>query len=66
LFDPFHIANPSLARVLWCIGERGFVLGWELRMAVKEDPIAQALEVSFERKDHLGKIFVNLEVQKER
>ncbi len=35
-------------------------------MAVKEDPIAQALEVSFERKDHLGKIFVNLEVQKER
>ncbi len=39
LFDPFHIANPSLARVLWCIGERGFVLGWVSRMAIKEDPI---------------------------
>jgi hypothetical protein len=24
---------------LWCIGERGFVLGWVSRMAIKEDPI---------------------------
>jgi hypothetical protein len=45
LFDQFHIANPSLARVLWCIGERGFVLGWESGMAIEEDPIVQVLEV---------------------
>jgi hypothetical protein len=37
LFDPFCIANPSLARVLWCIGERGFVLGLESGMAIEEE-----------------------------
>jgi hypothetical protein len=33
---------------LWSIEEKGFVIGWELRMAIEEDPIAHALEVGFE------------------
>jgi hypothetical protein len=64
LFDPLYIVNPSLARVLWCIGENGFVLGWELGMAIEDDPVAQALEVGFERKDCLEKVFTNLGVQR--
>ncbi len=64
MFDPLYIVNPSLARVLWCIGERGFVLGWESGMAIEDNPIAQALEVGFEQKDYLKKVFANLEVQR--
>jgi hypothetical protein len=48
---------------LWCIGERGFVLGWKLGLAMGEDPITQALEASSKQKDHLEKVFVNLEAQ---
>jgi hypothetical protein len=33
-------------------------------MAIEEDPIAHALEVGFEWKDYLEKVFVNLEVQR--
>jgi len=47
-FNPLCIANPTLATVLWCIGERGFVLGWESGMAIEEDPIPQALEACSE------------------
>jgi hypothetical protein len=64
LFNPLCIANPTFAKVLWCIGERGFILGWESRMAIEENPIAQTLEASSKRKDHLEKVFANLEVQR--
>jgi hypothetical protein len=40
---------------LWCIGNRGFVLGRELGMAIDEDPILHALKVDSERKDRLEK-----------
>jgi hypothetical protein len=33
-------------------------------MAIKEDPIAQALKASSEWKDRLKKVFANLEVQR--
>jgi hypothetical protein len=35
-------------------------------MAIKEDPIPQALEGGSQRKDRLEKVFANLEVQKKK
>jgi len=49
---------------LWCIGNKGFVLGWELGMAIEEDPILHALKVGSQQKDRLEKVFANLEVQR--
>ncbi len=33
-------------------------------MAIDEDPILQALKAGSQRKDHLEKVFANLEVQR--
>jgi hypothetical protein len=50
LFDPCNIANASLARVLWCIGERGFVLGLKSGMAIKEERDRGETEVGEKKK----------------
>jgi hypothetical protein len=51
----------SFCRVNTCAKS---VLGLKLGMATEEDPIVQALEIGFKQKNHLDKVFTNLEVQR--